>query len=244
MNVTPALAEQTKANLAALKANPYPGRGIVLGLTADGRHRVQVYWIMGRSENSRNRVFFEEGGAIKTRAHDPSKVKDPSLIIYATSRVHGACHVVTNGDQTDTIWQALQVGGTFEGALRTRTFEPDAPNFTPRISGVTSLGATCSAYRLSILKPLAGHPQACVRQVFEYEQGIPGVGHCIHTYQGDGNPLPAFAGEPYPVPLADDLDAIARTFWDALNAENRISLWVKLIGADGQVQTKIVNKLG
>jgi len=245
MNVTPALAQQTKANLAALAANPYPGRGIVLGLTPDGRSLVQVYWIMGRSENSRNRVFFEEGGAIKTRAHDPSKVKDPSLIIYATSRVEGGCHVVTNGDQTDTIVQALQVGGTFEGALRTRTFEPDAPNFTPRISGVTALGCKRSAYRLSILKPVAGDPRACVRQLFEYEQATPGVGHCIHTYQGDGDPLPAFAGEPYPVPLPDGLEAIAGTFWDALNAENRISLWVKLIAvADGKVQTKIVNKLG
>jgi hypothetical protein len=244
VTLTPALTQQTQANLAALAANPYPGRGIVLGLTPDGRNLVQVYWIMGRSENSRNRVFFEEGGAIKTRAHDPSKVKDPSLIIYATSRVHGGCHVVTNGDQTDTVWQALQVGGTFEGALRTRTFEPDAPNFTPRISGLTSVGAGGAAYRLSILKPAAGGA-GCVRQFFEYEQATPGLGHCLHTYQGDGNPLPAFAGEPYPVPLAGDLEGIARTFWGALNAENRISLWVKLIGvAGGAVQTKIVNKLG
>ncbi len=243
--MTPALAEQTKANLAALSANPYPGRGIVLGQTPDGRSLVQVYWIMGRSENSRNRVFFEEDGAVKTRAFDPSKVKDPSLIIYATSRVHGASHVVSNGDQTDTIRQALELGGTFEGALRTRTFEPDAPNYTPRISGMTSVGGPGVAYRLSILKPVAGDLHACVRQFFEYEQAIPGVGHCIHTYRGDGDPLPAFAGEPYPVPLANELEAIAGTFWDTLNAENRISLWVKLIGAeDGAVQTKIVNKLG
>lgn len=244
--MTQPLADRMKANGAALQANPYPGRGIVLGLTPDGRHLVQVYWIMGRSENSRNRVFFEEGGAVKTRAHDPSKVKDPSLIIYATSRVHGRCHVVTNGDQTDTVWQALQVGGTFEGALRTRTFEPDAPNFTPRISGLTELGGACT-YRLSILKPVGGEAQghSTVRQFFEYERAQPGVGHCIHTYRGDGNPLPAFAGEPYPVALADDLEAVARSFWDALNAENRISLWVKFIGvADGKVQTKIVNKLG
>ncbi len=238
------LAERMKAHGAALKANPYPGRGIVLGMTADGRHLVQVYWIMGRSENSRNRVFFEEGGAIKTRAFDASKVKDPSLIIYATSRVHGPCHVVTNGDQTDTVWQGLQTGGTFEGALRTRTFEPDAPNFTPRISGVTELGGR-PAYRLSILKPVAGDPQGCVRQFFEYERPQPGVGHCIHTYRGDGDPLPAFEGEPYPVALGDDLDAVARAYWDTLNAENRISLWVKFIGvADGQARTKIINKLG
>ena len=183
-----ALQERLKANGAALAANRYPGRGIVLGLTPSGRHLVQVYWLMGRSENSRNRVFFEEGGAIQTRAHDPSKVKDPSLIIYATSRVEGGCHVVTNGDQTDTIWQALQVGGTFEGALRTRTFEPDAPNFTPRISGVTEVGGK-PVYRLSILKPVAGDPQGCVRQFFEYEQARAGVGHCIHTYRGDGDPL-------------------------------------------------------
>lgn len=244
MNVNQALVDRMKAHGAALKANPYPGRGIVLGLTPDGRNLVQVYWIMGRSENSRNRVFFEEGGAIKTKAHDPSKVKDPSLIIYATSRVHGGHHVVTNGDQTDTVWQALQVGGTFEGALRTRTFEPDAPNYTPRISGMTDLHGPCT-HRLSILKPVAGDPQGCVRQFFEYEKAVPGVAHCIHTYQGDGDPLPPFAGEPYPVAVGNDLEAVAGAFWGSLNAENRISLWVKLIGvADGKVQTKIVNKLG
>jgi IMP cyclohydrolase len=243
--VNQALADRMKAHAAALQANPYPGRGIVLGLTPDGRNLVQVYWIMGRSENSRNRVFVQEGDVIRTRPHDVSKVADPSLIIYATARVHGACHVVTNGDQTDTVWQALQVGGTFEGALRTRTFEPDAPNYTPRISGMTDLHGPC-VYRLSILKPaVAGDPKACVRQVFEYERAEPGVGHCLHTYRGDGNPLPAFEGEPYPVALENDLDAVAAGFWGRLNADNRISLWVKFVGvADGAAKVKIVNKLG
>jgi hypothetical protein len=238
------LAERMKANGAALAENAYPGRGIVQGMTADGRHLVQVYWLMGRSENSRNRVFVEEGDAIKTRAHDPSKLADPSLIIYASARVHGSCHVVTNGDQTDTIVEALRAGGTFEGALATRTFEPDAPNFTPRISGLVDLRGR-NAYQLSILKPVLGRPEACVRQHFDYEKALPGVGHCLHTYRGDGTPLPAFEGEPYPVELGDELEGVARAFWDRLNAENRISLWVKFIGAaDGKVRTRIVNKLG
>jgi hypothetical protein len=231
-------------NMAALKGNAYPGRGIVLGMTPDGKHLVQVYWIMGRSENSRNRVFeMESNGFVRTEAFDESKVKDPSLIIYYPAKALGKTHVVTNGDQTDTIHEALQKGGSFEGALRTRTFEPDGPNFTPRISGMTDLSGAGPAYRLSILKTIGGDPACTVRQFFEYEKGIPGMGHCITTYVRDGDPLPSFEGEPYLVGLFDDLEETARIYWSLLNAENRISLLVKFLDAEtGESRVRILNK--
>lgn len=236
-----------KANVTALRNNVYPGRGIIQGLTPDSQNYVQIYWIMGRSENSRNRIFMNENGFIKTKAFDEAKVTDPSLIIYYPAKFSGGNHIVTNGDQTDTIFSALGSGGTFESALNTRTFEPDAPNFTPRISGIVNLRNTGNqyVYQLSILKGVKECPDVCIRHYFNYETAIPGVGHCLHTYVGDGNPLPSFTGEPYGVELMNDIDALAGYYWDVLNPENRISLLVKFIGVtDGKVRIKIVNKLG
>jgi len=231
-------------NLNGLKQNPYPGRGIVIGLTPDGKRLVQVYWIMGRSENSRNRIFVqEENGFLRTEAKDPAKLTDPSLIIYYPVKHTGGAHIVTNGDQTDTIFDALAGGGTFEQALITRTFEPDAPNYTPRISGLVDLNDKQCQYKLSILKTNAGNPEQTLRQFFHYEQGIAGYGHCIHTYSEDGNPLPSFKGEPVLVPVYDDMEQTAAAYWDRLNAENKISLLVKTINiADGQTEMKVINK--
>jgi hypothetical protein len=233
-------------HIGRLKQNPYPGRGIVIGLTPDGTRMVQVYWIMGRSENSRNRIFVrEENGFVRTEAKDPAKLTDPSLIIYYPVRHIGQAHIVTNGDQTDTIFDALASGRTFEQALTSRTFEPDAPNYTPRISGVIDLEDKHCAYKLSILKTNAGNPEQTLRQFFHYEQPVPGFGHCIHTYAGDGNPLPSFEGEPFLVPLYDDIGETAQTYWDMLDADNRISLLVKTIRFDnGQTDMRIINKQG
>jgi IMP cyclohydrolase len=230
-------------NMENLERNPYPGRGIILGLTPDGRNWVQVYWIMGRSANSRNRLFVVEDGFVKTQAFDEAKVEDPSLIIYYPARHYQNSHIVTNGDQTDTIWETLQKGGTFETALATRTFEPDAPNFTPRISGLISPEEPKCAYHLAIIKTVADNPDCCVRQYFHYQQALPGVGHCLHTYSGDGNPLPSFNGEPYLAPLQNSGDEIAAFYWRLLNKENKISLLVKLINVRTHAATlKILNK--
>jgi len=223
------LLELAGQNMEKLKANPYPGRGIVLGQSPDGKSLVQIYWIMGRSANSRNRIFEAEGDSVKTKAFYESKVEDPSLIIYYPVRVFKNAHIVTNGDQTDTIYTHLSQGGTFEAALDTRTFEPDAPNYTPRISGLIDLDNPRVAYQLAILKAVEGNPAGCQRNYYKYETAIPGIGHCIHTYENDGNPLPSFLGEPYPVPLFDSLEENARTYWALLNSDNRISLMVKMI---------------
>ncbi|WP_409347316.1 IMP cyclohydrolase [Paenibacillus sp. MBLB4367] len=233
-----------EGNIASLKQNVYPGRGIVIGLTPDGTRLMQVYWIMGRSENSRNRIFVEEAnGFLRTEARDPAKLTDPSLIIYYPVRYEGQAHIVTNGDQTDTVYEALQVGGSFEQALTTRTFEPDAPNYTPRISGLVDLKDENCAYKLSILKTNAGDPSQTQRYFYHYEQPIAGYGHLIHTYAGDGNPLPSFNGEPALVPLQDDIEATARYYWDLLDGENKVSLLVKTIRRDnGQTEMKIINK--
>ena len=226
---------------ALLGSNPYPGRGIVLGtasLPDGGSASVIAYWIMGRSANSRNRIFSATDDGIRTEAYDPSKVEDPSLIIYHPVRTVGERTIVTNGDQTDTIRDYLLMGKTFAAALRTREFEPDAPNFTPRISGLLE---SDGSYTLSILK---SNPQGgCQRQFFEYPAET-GVGHFISTYQGDGNPLPSFAGEPIRVDLkAADADSLAEALWDALNADNRISLYVRYENLqNGDVQTRIINK--
>ncbi len=231
------------ANMAALGANAYPGRGIVIGQTPDARHWVQVYWIMGRSENSRNRVFVEDGDTVRTAPHDPSRVKDPSLIIYHCVRVAGRAHIVSNGDQTDTIAAGLAHGLTFEGALHTRTFEPDAPNFTPRISGVVDLNDMGHAYRLSVLKAEGGDPERPLRCFYAYGRGTPGVGHAVTTYRGDGDPLPSFEGEPRALPLWDDPRSTAERYWETLNAENRVALLVKFIDlAQGRAQVVLVNK--
>lgn len=235
------MAEQ---NMSRIGQNPYPGRGIVIGLTPDGTRLVQVYWIMGRSENSRNRIFVaEDNGFVRTEAKDPAKLTDPSLIIYYPARHFKQAHIVTNGDQTDTIFNALASSQTFEQALSFRTFEPDAPNYTPRISGLIDLQDNRYAYKLSILKTNAGNPDQTLRQFFHYEQPIAGFGHCIHTYAGEGNPLPSFAGEPVLVPLYDDIGQTAQAYWDKLDADNKISLLVKTIRTDnGQTDMRIINK--
>ncbi|NLD51361.1 MAG: inosine monophosphate cyclohydrolase [Clostridiales bacterium] len=207
-----------------LKQNPYPGRGLALGMTPDGGRMVAVYFIMGRSRNSRNRVFVEEGQSLRIEPFDPALVSDPSLIIYHPIRALGQWLIVTNGDQTDTVYNALANGGSFESGLRTRTFEPDAPNWTPRISGLMNLQD--GACRLSILKAQDEQGTRCQRHFFEYE-ACPGQGHFLHTYKGDGNPLPSFAGEPLCVGMPDDVEAFAIALWNSLHADNRVALCVK-----------------
>lgn len=228
---------------AELKGNTYPGRGIVIGKSKDGKYAVTAYFIMGRSENSRNRIFVEEGEGIRTQAFDPSKLSDPSLIIYAPVRVLGNKTIVTNGDQTDTIYELMDQQQTFEQALRTRKFEPDAPNYTPRISGIMHLENGEYNYAMSILKSSNGDPKSCNRYTFAYENPLNGEGHFIHTYMGDGNPLPSFEGEPKLVELDGDIDQLARNIWDSLNEENKVSLFVRYIEIEtGKYETRIVNK--
>ena len=225
-----------------LSQNSYPGRGILLGRT--GEYAVMAYFIMGRSENSRNRVFVNWERGIRTEAFDPEKLIDPSLIIYAPVRLVGDQNVVTNGDQTDTIVNCLRDGKTFEEALRTRTFEPDAPNYTPRISGLLSVKEGNCSYRLSILKSGDGNPAAAQRFFFEYPEPVLGEGHLIHTYKGDGNPIPSFEGEPVRVILTKtNVDAFAQGLWESLNPDNKVSLFVRYIRlSDGETYTRIINK--
>ena len=224
-----------------LRSNSYPGRGIVIGRHADGVHTVIAYFIMGRSVNSRNRVFVEQENGIRTQAFDPAKLSDPSLVIYAPVRVLDGATIVTNGDQTDTIYDALCVGKTFEDALRTRTFEPDGPNYTPRISGL--VGAKRFDYKLSILKSANGNPDSVQRFFYEYTDPVAGEGHFIHTYRCDGDPIPSFEGEPELVGLDGDIDAFADTVWNSLNPDNKVSLFVRFIeAASGKYETRIVNK--
>lgn len=226
-----------------LKSNAYPGRGIVIGRTPDGTHAVAAYFIMGRSSNSRNRIFIEEGKGIRTQAFDPSKLEDPSLIIYAPVRVLGNKTIVTNGDQTDTIYEGMDKQLTFEQTLRCREFEPDGPNYTPRISGIMHLENGCCNYAMSILKSNNGNPQACNRYTFAYENPVAGEGRFIHTYMHDGNPLPSFEGEPKPVGMMDDMEAFTDMLWTSLNEENKVSLFVRYINiATGEYRTKLVNK--
>ena len=225
-----------------LAVNSYPGRGIVIGESQDGKQAVIAYFIMGRSENSRNRVFVEEGEGIRTQAFDPAKLSDPSLVIYAPVRVLGEDTIVTNGDQTDTIYDFMQEGKTFEEALRTRTFEPDGPNYTPRISGIVSRKEESFTYKLSILKSTDGDPEMSQRFFFEYEPKA-GLGHFIHTYKCDGNPIPSYEGEPTPVVLEGDIDQFTAALWENLNQDNKVSLFVRTIDLEnGQTQTRIVNK--
>ena len=225
-----------------LAGNSYPGRGIVIGQSADGKNAVIAYFIMGRSVNSRNRVFVEEGAGIRTQAFDPAKLSDPSLVIYAPVRVLGESTIVTNGDQTDTIYDYLQEGKTFEEALRTRTFEPDGPNYTPRISGIVERGEGCFTYKLSILKSCDGDPDFAQRFFFEYEPQA-GLGHFIHTYKQDGDPIPSYEGEPTPVCVEGDIDAFTAALWENLNQDNKVSLFTRFINLEtGEAQTRIVNK--
>lgn len=226
-----------------LAGNAYPGRGIVIGKSADGKYAVTAYFIMGRSSNSRNRVFVEDGEGIRTQAFDPSKLEDPSLIIYAPVRVLGNKTIVTNGDQTDTIYDLMDKQQTFEQALRTREFEPDAPNYTPRISGIMHLENGTYNYAMSILKSNNGDPSSCNRYTFAYENPKAGEGRFIHTYMGDGNPLPSFEGEPVLVGIEGDIDSFTQMIWDNLNEENKVSLFVRYIEIEtGNYETRIVNK--
>lgn len=226
-----------------LEENAYPGRGIVIGRSADGKYAVTAYFIMGRSSNSRNRVFVTEGEGIRTQAYDPSKLEDPSLIIYAPVRVLGKDTIVTNGDQTDTIYEGMKAGKSFEQALRSREFEPDAPNYTPRISGVMHVEDGRYDFAMSILKSNHGDPDCCNRYTFTYDNPKAGEGRFIHTYMHDGNPLPSFCGEPREVEVSGDMDAFTDMLWNSLNEENKVSLFVRFIDiASGEYRTKIVNK--
>lgn len=226
-----------------LKQNAYPGRGIVIGKSADGKSAVTAYFIMGRSVNSRNRVFVEDGDGIRTQAHDPSKLSDPHLIIYAPVRVLGNKTIVTNGDQTDTIYELMNQQMTFEQSLRTREFEDDAPNFTPRISGIIKTDDGGFNYAMSILKSADGNPESCLRYTFTYNNPLDGEGHFIHTYMGDGNPLPSFEGEPKKVGIPNDIDEFTAGLWNALNEDNKVSLFVRYIDLEtGKTQSRIVNK--
>ena len=225
----------------SLRANPYPGRGILLGRSADGGKAVIAYFIMGRSENSRNRIFEETADGIRTRAFDASRMTDPSLIIYHPVRVVEGTTIVTNGDQTDTVADAFRRGEGWVRALRTREFEPDGPNYTPRISGMVRPDG---AYRLSILKSAQGDPACCQRFFFEYDAPIAGQGHFISTYDGDGSPLPSFTGEPRPTAItAPDAETLAAELWQSLHADNKVSLFVRFINLEsGQTETVLRNK--
>ena len=226
-----------------LQENAYPGRGIVIGRSEDGKKAVTAYFIMGRSENSRNRIFVEEGEGIKTQAFDSSKLIDPSLIIYAPVRVLNNKTIVTNGDQTDTVYEFIQKGQTFEEALRTREFEPDKPNYTPRISGILDITNGIFNYSMSILKSANGNPSSCNRYLFSYENCPKGEGHFIHTYQCDGDPLPSFDGEPKLVAIPNDIEKFTNMVWLNLNEENKVSLFVRYIDIEtGKYETRIVNK--
>ncbi len=226
-----------------LGSNSYPGRGIIVGRTADGSKAVTAYFIMGRSVNSRNRVFVEDGEGIRTQAFDPSKLSDPSLIIYAPVRVLGTQTIVTNGDQTDTAYDGLKDGKTFEVALRSREFEPDGPNFTPRISAVMNVADGKYDYSMSILKSNNGDPDCCNRYTFSYDNPKNGEGRFIHTYMSDGDPLPSFEGEPELITIEGGIDEFTDMLWDNLNEDNKVSLFVRYIDiATGEYETKIVNK--
>ena len=228
---------------ALLRGNPYPGRGIVLGMTPDGKSSVAVYFIMGRSANSRNRVFAEEPDGIRTQAADPARMEDPSLIIYHPVRQMGRGLIVTNGDQTDTILEFLKQGLPMEQALRTREFEPDGPNWTPRISGVVELAEGGCSYKLSILKSADGNGESCRRYFFEYPQPVAGEGHFLHTYKCDGSPIPSFEGEPERVALPEEAEELAAKMWESLNEDNKVSLFVRAIDlASGETEDVIINK--
>ena len=225
-----------------IRGNSYVGRGIVIGKTADGKKACSAYFIMGRSANSRNRVFTVRDDAVFTEPFDASKVEDPSLIIYAAIREYENKLIVTNGDQTDTIYNGLKAGDTFAGALTTREFEPDAPNFTPRISGMLTFADGDFTYDMSILKSADAEGTACNRYTFNYP-ALAGLGHFIHTYVCDGNPIPTFQGEPERVAIPDDIDAFTADLWDALDEDNKISLFVRYTDlATGETDDRLINK--
>ncbi len=230
-----------------LQTTSYPGRGILLGRSADAGKAVIAYFIMGRSANSRNRIFVEDGEGIRTQAFDPAKMEDPSLIIYAPVRVLGSTTIVTNGDQTDTIFDGMEKGLTFEQSLRCRTFEPDGPNFTPRISGIVDVKDGAMSYSISILKSACGDPESVLRYTFDYENPKKGEGRFISTYQGDGNPLPSFEGEPFRTAFDEsftaDIDTFTSRIWNALDNDNKVSLFTRFIDCStGACESRIVNK--
>ena len=225
-----------------LKGNSYVGRGIVIGKTPDGTHAVTAYFIMGRSANSRNRVFVLHDGDLFTEPFDPARVEDPSLIIYAALRQFGNRLIVTNGDQTDTVRDGLAAGKSFSEALASRSFEPDRPNFTPRISGMVTFDYGDCTYEMSILKSADAAGSACSRYHFCYP-ALPGVGHFLHTYVGDGNPLPTFQGEPERMAIPQDIDELTQQLWESLNEENRISLYVRMVDLEsGRTERRLINK--
>ncbi len=225
-----------------IAGNSYVGRGIVIGKTADGKKAATAYFIMGRSENSRNRIFTEKDGAVFTEPFDPSKVEDPSLIIYAAQRRYENKLIVTNGDQTDTIWEGLKNGNSFATALTSREFEPDHPNLTPRISGMITFGKEDFTYEMSILKSADAAGTACNRYHFAYP-ALAGLGHFIHTYVCDGNPIPTFQGEPERVSVPDDIDAFTKDIWENLDEDNKISLYVTYTDlATGETDCRMINK--
>ena len=231
---------ETKTAQDYLVGNSYPGRGIMLGVTPDGKHAVAAYFIMGRSVNSRNRVFIQEPDGIRTEAHDPALMKDPHLIIYHPVRQAGCGLIVTNGDQTDTIWEYLAKGESWEAALRTRQFEDDGPNWTPRISGIQAFDGS---YKMSILKAADPEGSACARFFYEYP-AIAGLGHFLHTYVCDGNPvIPTFQGEPERVAMENDMETFTKTLWESLDENNKISLFVRYTDLKtGAYTQKILNK--
>jgi len=227
---------------ALLTGNPYVGRGIIAGKSADGKCAVAAYFIMGRSANSRNRIFVEKDGEVFTEPFDASKVQDPSLIIYAAVRQYKDTLIVTNGDQTDTIYDALAAGGTFESALDTRCFEPDAPNWTPRISAALTAKDGVLTYKMNILKSVDAEGSACARYTFSYP-AVNGLGHFLHTYVTDGAPIPSFTGEPERVFVDSDIDRFTNDLWTSLNEDNKISLYVRYTDlATGAVTTRLINK--
>ena len=226
-----------------IASTTYPGRGIIIGKSEDGKKAVIGYFIMGRSVNSRNRVFVKEGDDLKTQAFDPSQLTDPSLIIYAPVRTMEKCTIVTNGDQTDTARDFILSGKTFEEALRTRTFEPDPPNFTPRISGILEFADGDFSYKMSILKSNEGRENSALRFFYEYAQPVAGEGHFIHTYRCDGNPIPSFDGEPTLVDIKGDIDTFTGNVWNSLNEDNKVSLYTRFVDlATGAYEERIINK--
>lgn len=238
-----------ESNIIKLKNNSYPGRGIIIGMSPDKKNMIQVYFIMGRSINSKNRVFVKDKNKdnnndfIRTKAYDESKMVDPSLVIYYPIKSLNNYHIITNGDQTETIYDVINSGSSFEKALNTRCYEPDGPNFTPRISGIISLNNDMYSYKLSILKTFHNTEDLSIRNFFNYEKAIPGIGHCIHTYEQDGSPLPAFSGEPYELALYNDIEENTDHFWKSINEDKKVSLLSKYINIkDGSTKIKIINK--
>ncbi|MDR2043755.1 MAG: IMP cyclohydrolase [Clostridium sp.] len=226
-----------------LKSSSYPGRGILLGRSRNGNYAVAAYFIMGRSGNSRNRIFSAAGDGVRAEAFDPARLEDPSLILYTPVRVLGCSTIVTNGDQTDTVYEGLRRGLTFEQSLRTRAFEPDAPHYTPRISGLLTVENGKSSYALSILKTSHGDPSCCHRHLFTYDAPLAGEGHFLHTYQGDGNPLPSFEGEPKRTEIPDGIEELSRLLWQNLDERNKVSLFVRYIHIETQAsETRILNQ--